>query len=396
MTAIITRIKMNLGKPIKRAAVSMIAATLVCLATQSSLAQPLQLQSPDAFNVKKMQRSIRDTLKGNAVGYAFAIARGGKIVKKGAGGYAQLPGDGNKKMKPGTRINIMSATKPITAIALLRLLDQRNLTIDSPIAEWLPPGWPRGKGFKGEKGLTFKQLLTHTSGLEQAFRRLKEKGQHQPWGNDWDGLKFIVGHGIKKKDWQLEPDYKNANFALMRVLIPALMLNPQQVTRTNYAGQYMLYVGSNVTQPSGINTFSCTRIAGIRHSKAYKQGDNVGAWNHKNSNVECGGHAGLQLSAVGLAKIAAAMRCRGGDATTLSRAQCRRMNQHLLGWDKRSNRGVAAGKFWHGGKRVGKEINTCIILLPNDIEAGLIVNSDITPSRNACTILSRAFDHAKT
>lgn len=368
------------------------AAILSCLCTQVVVAQPTQMQSPDAFNVTKMQRSIRSALKDKSVGYAFAIARGGQIVKKGAGGYAQLPGDGDKKMRPRTRINIMSVTKPITAMALLKLLDQRGLSINDPIAGWLPPNWPRGKGFKGDNGLTFKQLLTHTSGLEQAFQRLKSDGQHGPWGNDWDGLKFIVGHGIKKQDWHLDRAYKNGNFALMRVLIPALMLSPEQVKKSSYAGQYMLYVGSNVTQPSGINTFSCKRLAGVPHAKAYKQGDNVGSWNHKDSNAECGGHAGLKLSAVALAKIATTVRCRAGDSPILSAGQCRRMNRHLLGWDKSSNQGRSTGKFWHGGKRVGREINSCMMLLPDDIEAALIVNSDIKPSRSACGILSRAFD----
>ncbi len=384
--------------------------TLSAVAVQPTFAQG---QSPSVtfkakgFDLNSFQSQIQAQVSGKkTVGYAFAIAKDGKIVRKKAGGKRLKKGEGNKKMTPGTRLNVMSVSKTITAVAVLQLLEKRNLSINAPIAPWLPKNWKRGYGFKKKNSLTFKHLLTHTSGLRQRFDELKKKNKHGPWGNAWDGLKFIVKKGVRKKHVGKQGNfYKNANYALFRVLVPALLFGgPKTVTKQAHVGQYMLYVGSKVTAPSGIKTLACVKANGYKHARAYDVSGKVkGGSLPLTSMTGCGGHAGFQLSAVELAMFMKALRCRGKKSKLLSKKNCKRMNQHRLGWNRASNgTGNRKGKYWHGGAWFGgknkprREMLSCVMQFPMGVEAALVVNSGIKSGKSPCTILLNAFEGAKS
>jgi CubicO group peptidase (beta-lactamase class C family) len=60
---------------------------------------------------------------------------------------------------PETMFPVVSGAKWISAATILTLVDERKLGLDDPVSRWLPY-------FKGDKkGITLRQLLSHTSGL---------------------------------------------------------------------------------------------------------------------------------------------------------------------------------------------------------------------------------------
>jgi CubicO group peptidase (beta-lactamase class C family) len=73
-----------------------------------------------------------------------------------------------RMMTPDTLFNIMSMTKPVTAVALLMLQDDGKLRLSDPVAKFIPAF----AGLKTPSGqpanLTLAQLMTHTSGLGEA------------------------------------------------------------------------------------------------------------------------------------------------------------------------------------------------------------------------------------
>lgn len=73
-----------------------------------------------------------------------------------------------RAMTPDTLFNIMSMTKPVTAVALLMLQDDGKLRVSDPVAKFIPAfaelKTPAGK----QANLTIAQLMTHTSGLGEA------------------------------------------------------------------------------------------------------------------------------------------------------------------------------------------------------------------------------------
>lgn len=60
-------------------------------------------------------------------------------------------------------MGVMSMSKTISSAAVVALLPWKSLTVDSPIALYFPTSWKRGPNV--EK-LTFRMLLTHTTGLK--------------------------------------------------------------------------------------------------------------------------------------------------------------------------------------------------------------------------------------
>jgi CubicO group peptidase (beta-lactamase class C family) len=77
------------------------------------------------------------------------------------------------KMSADTLFGVMSMTKPITATALMILVDEGKLSLDDPVAKYIP-AFADAKTESGEpvRGLTVRHVLTHTSGLtgEQGCR----------------------------------------------------------------------------------------------------------------------------------------------------------------------------------------------------------------------------------
>ena len=93
--------------------------------------------------------------------------------------YGQMEREKNKPMTKDAIFRIFSMTKPITAVALLTLLEQGLVRLTDPVSQFLP-AFSRLKVYDGsgpdgmklvdpEMEVTIRQLLTHTSGLTYHF-----------------------------------------------------------------------------------------------------------------------------------------------------------------------------------------------------------------------------------
>jgi CubicO group peptidase (beta-lactamase class C family) len=85
------------------------------------------------------------------------LARGGEVLVERAYGQADIAGKVPNAVT--TRHKLMSVTKSITAVAVLRLVAAGKLALEDPVAKHLP-GWP-----KGWASVTVRHLLDHTSGI---------------------------------------------------------------------------------------------------------------------------------------------------------------------------------------------------------------------------------------
>ena len=95
----------------------------------------------------------------------------------GAAGIAQP--DTKEKMTADTPIFIASITKMYTAVVIMRLTEQKRLSLDDPISQFLPASLLQGlhiyKGQDYTNQLTIYHLLSQTSGLADYFEG-KSKG----------------------------------------------------------------------------------------------------------------------------------------------------------------------------------------------------------------------------
>jgi CubicO group peptidase (beta-lactamase class C family) len=91
---------------------------------------------------------------GTIAGAVTLVSRPGRNDRIAAVGYQDL--EQKTPMRPGTVFQIMSMTKPVTAVAIMMLADEGRLGIDDPVAKFLP---------EFDRRMTIRHLLTHTAGL---------------------------------------------------------------------------------------------------------------------------------------------------------------------------------------------------------------------------------------
>jgi CubicO group peptidase (beta-lactamase class C family) len=157
---------------------------------------------------------------------------------------ARTAADGKVDWAPSVQMHTASVSKLITAMAMTKLLPSRNISPDGTIARWLPKPWVRGPGVDR---LTFRQLLTHTSGLVAL---------NEPGPVDYQFMKDQVAIGVVGG-----MGYRNMNYGLCRILIstidaPFLFDLLPNVTDTYWdlttIRYYQRYVQENVFDPAGV------------------------------------------------------------------------------------------------------------------------------------------------
>jgi len=89
-----------------------------------------------------------------------------KIVHLETQGFADIAAQ--RPMTAATMFNIMSMTKPMTATAVLMLIDEGKLNLADPVAKYIPEFAALKTPSGQPANLTLKQILTHVSGLGEA------------------------------------------------------------------------------------------------------------------------------------------------------------------------------------------------------------------------------------
>lgn len=188
------------------------------------------------------------------VGYSLTVSYKNKTWLTRTGGYARQPNiDANwQPMTSSTQYSIASVSKTISAAALIHCLNTPpngyNM-IDWPMWTYLPKHWQMGPNIKN---ITFRQLLTHTSGFRDTT--------NGPNGTAYQDLKALVAKGVSMSN-QGVYTYNNRNYALLRLLIP--ILAKYQVTQFD----------------PGINTQA--QLASIENTQAQQFADDYKDYCHK-------------------------------------------------------------------------------------------------------------------
>jgi len=99
---------------------------------------------------------------GRIVGAVVLVARHGRIVHQRAAGFADR--EAGRPMALDSVFLLSSVTKPLVALAAMRLAEAGRLDLDAPVTRWLPGFRPR-LADGSEPSITAHQLLTHTAGL---------------------------------------------------------------------------------------------------------------------------------------------------------------------------------------------------------------------------------------
>jgi CubicO group peptidase (beta-lactamase class C family) len=371
------------------------------LAVAQAGISPGGIQEPDyAVDFTRMRTLVKQSLAGRVVGYGFAVSKNEAIVAEGAGGFRRLGQDdpsGNNEalsFNVTTQVETASTAKLVTAAMLIRTLAERGISLDAKVAGALPSCWERGPGIVNTMGgLTWKQLLNHTSRLTRPS---------ECSSNPYECLRKSIAAGRIGPATDANGNarqYQNINYTVLRYMLPTLRDRPAieaifdkydckssngAKINAEVSERFRRYVSDDVLAPLGVvGTFEPVTEFAIRYdfSKPTAQGIRPSY-----DDILSAGSGGMKFSARDYAKFLAALET--GRIVPLS--WLRTMRSELLGYDTTFD--GAAGDY--PTKNGGDDgVQTRTVSFPSGIAAYVAVNSTSNNlSRSLGEVLRDAFD----
>jgi CubicO group peptidase (beta-lactamase class C family) len=193
------------------------------------------LSAEDLTLRNSSEKFYQQTLLRSRFNGGVLVSRNGKIIFEAYNGLKEvLKGD---SINSSTSFHLASVSKTITAMAVLKLFEDKSISIDQPVASFL-------NGFPFPK-ITVRNLLSHRSGLPNYVHF----AEHVGWDNkktltNQDILQLIIDKSalldIGRPDAYF--DYCNTNYALLALIV-------EKVSGSSFAN----YLDQTIFKPLGMN-----------------------------------------------------------------------------------------------------------------------------------------------
>src|SRR5687767_13682302 len=160
----------------------------------------------------------RTLLAGNIPSATIALVSGNQVIWTGAYGYSNLWA--RTPATPNTVYLIGSTFKTMSSVALLQLMEQGKFKLDDRVNDYLTDFKIQGED--PQRPITFRHLLTHTSGLPADF------GPFPVWGDTVPpSLDEYLGKSLKvTKPPLTSVTYSNTAYTLIGYLVQKLSGKP--------------------------------------------------------------------------------------------------------------------------------------------------------------------------
>jgi serine beta-lactamase-like protein LACTB, mitochondrial len=154
--------------------------TAALLIPAALLAQPATLP---VEKVHQIEQTISTGMAGNSIP-GLSVAVGGATGLRWSNGYGMADLENLVPVTPLTEIRLGSISKPITATAVMQLVERGKIRLDDPIQEYVPSfpskPWP----------VTVRQLLGHLGGVRHYQDKELDSTHH--YANVTEGLKIFA------------------------------------------------------------------------------------------------------------------------------------------------------------------------------------------------------------
>jgi CubicO group peptidase (beta-lactamase class C family) len=312
-------------------------------------------------------RTIHAALENSAVGYEFQVRQHGTKVHELSWNWSRTPRDGELEWNENRRMHIASVSKLLTAVAMVKALEDQRISYDATIGRYLPGYWVTGP--KVDQ-ITFRHLLTHMSGFSTGSSSA-----------NFEFMQARVAAGVVLTPGSTyRPE--NMNFGLCRILIPIVTgmirkdatygFTQDVVWDAATLALYKGYTQSNVFSPAGVVEVSWAPAPG--GALAYRQPHaNLPGWDSGDLRSMAGSD-GWRLSVKELLDVMDHVRRRN---TIITPQKTQAILDNRFGIDHTITtpvgRTYATSGIW--GAKTGEVEQCAAFFLPEGLEAVLFVNS---------------------
>ncbi len=219
------------------------------------------IEEYEDFIVQKMESD-------HIIGVSAAIIINDSVIWKNGFGYADK--ENNLPMTVNTVVNIASATKTFTALAIMQLQEKGLLDINQPLNKYMPQFNPLTRG-ENLNDVTIKSVITHSSGIQTDVLKNTDLGS----GKYTDVLGFINESYLLYPPGLVE-SYSNSGYNILGHLI-------KQVSGQDYPE----YIHKNILTPLGMSNSGFLMDSLKGRTKVYSNG--VCMHDHGFSGIASGG-----------------------------------------------------------------------------------------------------------
>jgi CubicO group peptidase (beta-lactamase class C family) len=224
-------------------------------ASQPAGAKPVPLAQPDPLPVRAAQDRIdayvaERMAAWSVPGLALAVVEDGQVTL--TRGYGLADRAQARPMTAQTPVAVGSATKPITATAVMQQVEAGQVELDAPVTRYLP--WFQLDDPRSSQ-ITVRQLLSHTAGIPASAsldgRQEPDALERRVRGLEWAQLSGAPGARF---------EYANDGFNTAGLIV-------QVVSGTSYEE----YVAAKILRPLGMarSTFDPGRAAELGLAQGY-------------------------------------------------------------------------------------------------------------------------------
>lgn len=208
-------------------------------------------QKDDDLNVNSKEeletKLLKELVDQRLTSISYCVVKNNQILHSNALGYADK--QNNKLATNETRYLVASISKTITAVALMRLIEQNFIKLDDDINQFLPfsvrnPNFPNIP-------ITYRMLLSHTSSISDKFQdnlNLDCYGTDCPmtleafFNNVFlSSGQYYSANNFSNKKPSTKEDYSNLAYALIGYLV-------EKITQTSFDD----YCKNNIFSPLGM------------------------------------------------------------------------------------------------------------------------------------------------
>ena len=204
---------------------------------------------------------VKQSINADEPGIALLVAYDGKMLIGKGYGIRNL--ETKEPITQSTNMEMGSVSKQFTALAILSLVNDGKISLNDTVFKYLP--------YKSFENVTIKQLINHTSGLEDAEEAFSTEWDATKIATNDDVLKWYSVKNRNKNNSSQIFEYNNGAYEVLTIIV-------EKVSGKKYED----YIKEKVFKKAGMNrtvAFNLNSPVDIDERAFYYHKDSLSKWN---------------------------------------------------------------------------------------------------------------------